>query len=740
MITLGRGAWLETTIDASISQTIFLPTTFRLQSCFAGGRGWADAAGCFVTTLESAATGAARARHAQTTNQRIPKVWIGTRRVPASRWLRALRCSWKVSERVPIPLHHSSVRAVIGAAGEVVYVGGELVFVDARSWPPVIRQHRVRAFDAARSVSGRWLVYAGDPDARYEIHWYDGIAASGPAAILPDPCPPAPVPDDDHLQPYGALPDDRQPPRPPQPRVESVHVLGEQAVLVPAHVDTTIVRPLVHRDGMWSPLELPPYQASPTSPRPCRVACARLAGSDVIGWDGRVYAHRDGRLEPLHDDRLAIVWTPWEIVPSRDGGFFAVDAMQLFELGARNRIEHLPGRSVAYLRTGPRGMLRVHTHHDCLLYDPARDTVVSIGHQIKSHDWIVGHTDEHLLVHDTTDATLRRLSLAELEPLPRQVASIAPTVPPLAIVDEYGTLSRARIAAIGTQIVMAYGKQVRHHAHDSPDKLVTLAAPVVAVAQLGTRTGALDAAGRLHVFTGVTRTATARITQTPRNLTTTVDGRWLVIGNDRCTVVDADGTGSSAIDFPGGLAAAADPDGAIVIVGDGRRLALIERSGLVDLPNTAEQLVAIVALGRRRFLCAGQSHLFVLDLGNPELEIWVEGMTSPHLAVDPARAHVAFAVGEEVLVVPTERADKPRVRARIDTFDLPLELADPVERRIHGLHYLADGRLVVALPVGAGWILDFDGIQEAGTKRMDPHPGDVPSRYTFTIDGRRLVG
>lgn len=632
----------------------------------------------------------------------------------------------------------------IGASvdGELVFVGKpgatEHVFVDARTWPPVIVRHPGAAHVAARSVSGRWLVYASTNGAPYTLRWYDSITSEQPADELSDPIPPrdfsaayAAVAHEERAMP--ALLHSQHPAS--VLHVESVHFVDELPILLPMHVGygDDYRQPLIRRGNAWVPLDDLPCcdkelgDLSQNAP----AESVRLAdGTPAFAWHGCVYGYREGRFEPLFDVTFDQERYRRENILPSNRGVFVIDGATLVELGPEGRVERLVERRVTRLRPGPRGTVVVSTGGDGSgqrrLFDPASDRIASLDNMLRAGEDVVGATADHLLVHDKQ--SLRRIAFDELAKLPSEQASVPPPRAParLALFDDDRPLSAARIAASGAHSVMAHRRQVRHFDVDKPTSLVELSAPVVAVACQPGRVAALDENGTLHVLDGAERLASAKVTTAPRTLLTTPDGRWLVVGGDRSTLLDRDAQHPEPIGFAGGVATAIDPDGTVVLVGDERRMACYQAGSVVDLPATMEQVIAIAPLGSRRFVCAGVSNLYVLDLKEPELELWLEGYTGPHLATNLELPRLAFACANTVFLVEIG-GTRPRTIVQFERVETP-QTGEFHSTDVTGLDYLGDGRLLVGLAFGGGTIIDLGG--EVGLC-LDPHPGDPVLEYLY---------
>ncbi len=145
--------------------------------------------------------------------------------------------------------------------------------------------------------------------------------------------------------------------------------------------------------------------------------------------------------------------------------------------------------------------------------------------------------------------------------------------------------------------------------------------------------------------------------------------------------------------------------------------------------------VRFAPLGGRRFVCAGERNLFVLDLAQPELEALYETNESPFLAASPNGKTIAWATNQCISIGSIESTTLEVIEESRypDTFIEPE--GEPL--RIRGLAFLDDDRITVAIPSGyGGEMLDF--VTKA-TRKLDPHPDDPRNRYIHTYAGQVLI-
>ena len=383
-----------------------------------------------------------------------------------------------------------------------------------------------------------------------------------------------------------------------------------------------------------------------------------------------------------------------------------------------------------------------------LLYDPIADAVAEVSEtQIGKHGTIVGVSpDGGLVVWSGRDDELRRVAATQLATLPRRRASVEPEVvpvEPLAIVDELGATSRPQIAARGDRVVVGTGKQLRFHREDVALSALVRRSPVIAVACSATHTAALHASGTLlelgappgrsHTFPG-----------NPRSLAVTADGRWIVLTRKAVSLVDFDAlVAGKAADrsrcVPRAIAAACDTDNTILVLAEDGRIASWSNGDLVDVPPPVEQLIACVAVGAGRFVCAGRNHLFLLDLATRELEMLRdhagEYVSAGGAYIATSHERVAWCSSSSAVAFAVLQDDQLTAEATITfppTFSAPA--VEPLA--VHGLAFLDHDRLAIALDHGRGNIVD---LRAKSVCKLDPQRGDATSRWVLIYGGEILI-
>ena len=632
---------------------------------------------------------------------------------------------------------------IASAAGELVFTQTERsAFVDARTWPPHVTARSYHTGDAARAPSGRWVVYGFDPGATVRW-WLREYASLGAAAHEREE--PEPVPERDFAQFAAALDEtSRRIELAHVQRLESLHVCGEATIAVPRHVGFGERRhPYVRRrDGWREETALPPFTKSEHSAR-CPTACTRLSdGTDVLIWDGHVFAWDGETFARLFEHRLDLPWFQrWRPVPARDGGLFSLDGKALVELRRDGEVRaHLPGVSLSGVVAGPGGTLIVSAGGP-QLYDPADDSIAALPEElIGKRGEIVGFTDGGaLVVLDRRGYQLHPIAASDLAALPRRTASVEPVIappPPVPALDELGAASRAIVAAAGERIVMAVGDVLRLHTEDSATSRIPHGFPLLAAAVLDHQVAALDTNGLVHVdywsanwFAGFG----------PRALLATPAGELLVLCAHDVWRIERELRGGGdfnhhPLGLAGAVAAAADPDDSTLLFAcEDHRLAYWRDGAVVDLPPSAEQIVGVAALGNHRFACAGERNLFLLDLDHGELDALYQTCGAPFVAASATR--LAWCSSRRMVSCGELRGD---ALDNIVQCAYPGTFSEPEDEplAVRGLAFATDDRLVVALDRGRGNILDY--ARETALK-LDPHPGDARSRWVFVFAGKMLV-
>lgn len=632
---------------------------------------------------------------------------------------------------------------IAGAGGELVFTQTDRsAFVDARTWPPRVTARDYYAGHAARAPSGRWLVH-GSPDPGVKTTWWLREYASVTAAMH-EREEPEPVPERDLAVFAAGLEEtSRRIELAHVQRIESLHCCGDAAIAVPRHVGFGERRhPYVRRrDGWREETALPPFTKT-EHPARCPAACTRLSdGTDVLIWDGGVFAWDGDAFVRLFEHRLALPWFQrWEPVPARDGGLFSLDGKALVELRRDGEVRaHLPGVSLSGVVAGPRGTL-IASAGGPQLYDPADDSIAALPEElIGKRGEIVGFTDDGaLVVLDRRGYQLHPIAASDLAALPRRRASEEPVIvppPPVPARDGLGAASRATVAAAGERIVLAHGRELRVHTEDAATSRLELALPIVAVALVGDRMAALDVSGLAHVLGEPPSIARAiALDGTPRALIATPAGELVALLSERVCRIDPVAFQRTAIELAGALAAAADPDDdTLLFACEDRRLAYWRDRALVDLPPSAEQIVGVAALGNHRFACAGERNLFVLDLDHGELDALYQTCGAPFVAASATR--LAWCASPRLVSCGELHGD---ALGNIVQCAYPSTFSEPEDAplAVRGLAFATDDRLVVALDHGRGNILDY--AREAALK-LDPHPGDARSRWVFVFAGKMLV-
>ena len=632
----------------------------------------------------------------------------------------------------------ADLRLIARDHGELVYsTDTHSVFVDANQWPPrqVRRDWPVR-FAARQTrggkLDGAWLVYTTvDPGRqRWTLKLFETICAEEPLRDDPDP-----MPFRDFSPFLGEL-DEATRARESESwhRIESFALCGPLPVVVPRYCGLGgHRRPWVWRAGVWAEDQsLPAIEKTLAEAASTFVApCVSMHSGYILVWQGRLYM-------PMTDHFVDYCAAPVTLgrdrgppVPTSEGGLFALQGTQLVEIHIDHVREHLPGIGVHSVMAGPSGAVIVDSDGGWLLYDPTDCEIAELAPIMAEYEIAGAASDGSLILFRQEHATLRRVTPEQLAALAWRAVDAAtePPAPPVRILDHHGAASRPITAGVGDIVINCAADAVRFWNLDIPSFKVPQ--PGIAIAVRGDRVGVLDQRGVLHqleLSTGANARGGLLITGRPRSLLATHD-RWFVIGEDAVWSV---GDNIERIAVEGAFAAAADPaDGTLVILAEDRRLARWEAGQLFDIPESAEQLVAIAALGGRRFVCAGERNLFLLDLAQLELEALYAQNESPFLAASPNGKSIAWATHQSVTIAGIE-GNQLRV---IESSHYPDTFIEPEGEplRIRGIAFLDDERITVAITAGMGGeILDF---VTKKTKKLDPHPGDTRNRYLHTWAG-----
>ena len=619
--------------------------------------------------------------------------------------------------RVPLPEYS---KLVASDAGEAVmstpawyheHGDDSAVFVDAHRWPPQLVEHACRIAAATRLPDGQWVCVlrrAGE----WRICWFADIRATSPARSEPPP-----VPADGEAD---------------EPIVR-LHAFAGRLLAIAK--DGAL---WLRDDAGWS------VHQSLRGDSIDSLRNTTIDGKPALEWDAEVY---DAQLEPLDigdcADLIAVGGRQLAVHDGRLVDYARDEPVPVLPDHDVTGIEPGPGHSVlvSFSRVDPRG-----THYDNGLFDAHANTVTMLPEdKVGQFPEIVTFTDAHDIVlfdedgvDDEDRCALWRYSAAEIAALPHvPIAQLA--VPPrhrLEMFDAIGAASRPIVATSGNAIAIALGTTLRFHTVDAPLAVHEIGHPVVAIASTGARFGALDTNGVLHTFDRDGSWLASRpAVERPRSLATS-GATWIAIGEARIAMIEGERT--QTLELAGGLAAAVDPDGGeILFACEGRRLVYWTRGELRDLPPPVEQIVALAPLGKRQFACAGENELYELDLAQGELMRINRQLLRPFVATYPDKSYLAAVLDSGAVEVGGWTGGG--IVAALPTSDVRysgyLTPAD-TDVTVHGLAFMDDGRLVIALDEGRGNIFD----RETGAAlKLDPQPGDPPSRWMFFCGGKLLI-
>ncbi len=647
-------------------------------------------------------------------------------------------------ERVRIP----GVPSLIARAeGGLVFTDRDRsTYVDLAAWPPRLTARDEYTLHAARSPNGAWLAHVRRNDL-WSLRWYASSDAAAPLRDEPEPVPPR-----DFVPLLGALDEvSLRIERAHTHRLESVHCLGEHALVVPRHVGLgTLHHPFIERETGWvEALQLPAF--AKTTPRErCPTACVRLAdGSDVLIWNGHAYCA--GASWSSH--RLQLAWHHDHApVAFGERAMLACDNGKLVELAGDRVTAHLPGVTAYSVQRGPNGTFVVETGSVPIWWSPADDWGCELSPVLRGkRGRVVGvgidgglvayDSREHELVHVTADA-LAKLSRRKASE-PRAV----PPRPPLVAIDALGAASsRARIAGVGEQLVTCSEHALRLHVGDRAAGIERWASPIVAVAHDGRHVAAIDTRGTVRILRGADAGGpiSVRIAGVPRALVAGPDSTWLAIVAQGAWIVDeeklARGARPEPIALPRAVAAAVDPGGTVLLLAERAGIAVWRDGELVELPATIEQLVACASLGGGRFLCAGERHLFAFDVATAELELLQHGeafatIGAPYVAASPSGQLVAWTATP--ISIDVARLHGTAIEI-VQTIFYADEYSQPLDTRlaIHGLAFTDETTLAIALDEGRGNLVD---LATRKARKLDPQLGDAASRWILFVGDQVLV-
>ncbi|HEX4449487.1 MAG TPA: hypothetical protein VH143_01400 [Kofleriaceae bacterium] len=647
-------------------------------------------------------------------------------------------------ERVRIPGVPSPIARADGA---LVFTDRDRsTYVDLTAWPPQLVTRDEYTLHAARSPNGAWLAHVRRNDL-WSLRWYASIDAAAPLRDEPEPVPPR-----DFVPLLGALDAvSLRIERAHTHRLEGVHCLGEHALVVPRHVGFgTLHHPFIERETGWvEALQLPAFVKTRARDR-CPTACVRLAdGSDVLIWNGHAFCA--GALWSSH--RLQLAWHHDHApVAFGERAMLACDDGKLVELDGDRVTARLPGVTAYGVQRGPNGTFIVETNSVPIWWSPTDDWACELAPDLLGkRGKVVGiAAGGGLVAYDSREYELVHITADALAKLPRRKASeprAIPPRPPLVALDALGAASsRARIAGVGEQLVTCSDHALRLHVGDHAAGIERWASPIVAVAHDGRHVAAIDTRGTVRILRGADAGGpiSVRVAGVPRALVAGPDSTWLAIVAQGAWIVDeqklARGARPEPIALPGAVAAAVDPDGTVLFLAERAGIAVWRDGTLVELPATIEQLVACAPLGRGRFLCAGERHLFAFDVATAELELLQQReafatVGAPHVAASPSGQLVAWTATP--ISIDVARLHGTAIDI-VQTIFYADEYSQPLDTRlaIHGLAFTDETTLAIALDEGRGNLVD---LATRKARRLDPQLGDAASRWILFVGDQVLV-
>jgi hypothetical protein len=628
------------------------------------------------------------------------------------------------AEPVALPEY---ARPIATAANEIVIASPSwwathgdhaTVFVDARAWPPAPTRFALHAGAAARLASGEWVVTAKLAGA-WQLLWFADIHTITPR----------------HAEPAPFVAEQTGGGRDAGPFRQLV-AIGDMLVGIPVDLGAKH-RPHVWlwRDGVWS--------AEPALPVHDRGNAARvvqlLDGREAIEWHERLYV--------ATADSLATVESHGCTELTRiASGLFALHDSHLVQLVGEELQPHLEDHTVTEITpAGDALVIRLAredergTHSELALYEPAAARVTMLPAElVGKFPAIVACTAAgDLVLHDDRKHALTCCPAAQIAALPHLSAAelVVPQQRPLAVFDQLGAASRPLVAADGSWLAIAVGRKLRLHSLDAPITVVELDHPIVAIAAARRSFGALDANGVLHQYDHDGRCFASRpAVAHPVSLASDPRGTWIALGRDRVALIDDRRT--RTLELAGAVAVDPDPEGGLVFACDGHRLVHWTAGELRDLPPTREQIVVIASLGRRQFACLGERDLYLLDLEHPELISLQRRPRRPYLATHQGVRTLAYC--DSASSVTIERFDGAQLAPALAGGVSYSKYSAPADDDItvHGLAFLDDRRVVIALDEGRANIVD----PESGAAlKLDEQPGDAYARWVFICGGKILL-
>jgi hypothetical protein len=267
---------------------------------------------------------------------------------------------------------------------------------------------------------------------------------------------------------------------------------------------------------------------------------------------------------------------------------------------------------------------------------------------------------------------------------------------------------------------------------DAPRWRTELAAEIVGVVGVPDGFATLDVQGtlRIHAADGDSIVYEAKIAQNPRSIAASPGGAIAVLALGGVYVVER-GT-VTRVPFEAPIAAAFDVRGRLLVSGERRRVALIERvegePKLTPLPDPPDEVRALSAAPADTWLALAGATLLSFDLARWSKRS--EGECGAFLAVSADRGRYALTTAPRHVSVQPFDAPKPElVVSYPDTYTAPEE---PLS--VTGLAFLENGYVVAALDHGRANL--YAGDQAL---KLDEWPDDPQARWVFFYGGQILM-
>ncbi len=641
----------------------------------------------------------------------------------------------------PLPFDYPNV---VGAAEDALVLGGpRSALLDLAQWPPNVTVFEGEyILDAARESSHVWLCQTDNTGAMPR-KWRLAYALPNASALTNDEPVPFALPD---LEPVLAHMEEVN------RRIESAHTHAVEEivafedgfVLVPRYAGVGDRKwPYVYVNGSWKEeRKLPPFETSLEKPERPMVKSVRLGdGAEVLLWGGAAFERSGGTLARTFEQRIeGPSYYEWDLVPAGRDGFFYLSSEGIREVhrGSAESTAHLAALSVDRLARGPNGMLLVGTYEALFLYDPQKKTIAKLPDELDaSNAAYVGFAPPGLVIVPRK-GKMQLLKLDDVLALPQLPVDDAdlvkpPPEPAPAITGARAT-SRPRVAAFGDLLAVTSAAELRVHSVDAPLWKVEAPSTIVAIGALADAFAVLDEAGKLHVYAakdGELRFS-KQVAPNPRSIATSWSGVIAVLASGGVHLVRE--RVATRIPFESAIAGAFDAHGTLFLAGEHQRAALVDANAaaptLRSIAPPPADVRAVAALADGTWAAIAGRSLLRFD---PSAAAWTEiadEHIGAHLTSSPDGKQIAVERWARSIDVGAPGKEKSIHTSYGETFSEPADETITIT----GIAFLDDDRVVVGLGEGRANIL----LRE-GALKLDPFPGDPPSRWIFIHQGQILV-